>query len=128
MGRTRTPPQLNLVGATALLRSAMRIRRGATAHGETLPQQQALAKRATTSLKGESTGLAKSALEGTMAIPKITRPSAFDVSPTPSDRPPNKFKLPDNTAKYDGTQDPKAWIEDYLATIKLHHGTRDTAI
>ena len=41
---------------------------------------------------------------------------------------PDKFKLPDNTAKYDGMQDPKAWIEDYLATVGLHHGTRDTAM
>ena len=41
---------------------------------------------------------------------------------------PEKFKLPNEPNKYDGVQDPKAWIEDYLATIKLNNGTRDTAM
>lgn len=43
-------------------------------------------------------------------------------------RVPEKFKLPHDTVKYDGTQDPRTWIEDYLATVKLHYGTRDTAM
>ena len=41
---------------------------------------------------------------------------------------PEKFKLPSEPNKYDGVQDPKAWIEDYLSTIKLNSGTRDTAM
>ena len=41
---------------------------------------------------------------------------------------PEKFKLPSEPSRYDGSMDPKAWIEDYLVTIQLNHGTRDTAM
>ena len=41
---------------------------------------------------------------------------------------PEKFKLPSEPSRYDGSRDPKAWIEDYVATIQLNHGTRDTAM
>jgi hypothetical protein len=37
--------------------------------------------------------------------------------------PPKKFKpMPTNAAKYDGQQEPRAWIEDYLQTLILHKG------
>jgi hypothetical protein len=38
------------------------------------------------------------------------------------------FKLPDNYKKFDGLQDPKDWLVDYLDTVKLMGGTKATTI
>jgi hypothetical protein len=43
-------------------------------------------------------------------------------------RVPTSFKLPDNYKKFDGLQDPKDWLVDYLETVKLMGGTRATAM
>ena len=36
------------------------------------------------------------------------------------------FKLPSETLKFDGTQDPKAWFSDHLSTVKMHSGNKNT--
>src|SRR3954464_9137433 len=43
-------------------------------------------------------------------------------------RMPRNFKLPSDTAKFDGTQDPKAWLSDHLSSVKLHGGNKETAM
>jgi hypothetical protein len=43
-------------------------------------------------------------------------------------RVPSGFKLPDNFKKFDGLQEPKDWLIDYLETVKLLGGTRATAM
>jgi hypothetical protein len=32
---------------------------------------------------------------------------------------PRRFKLTAETPKYDGTQEPKAWLDDYLMAVKF---------
>src|SRR3954468_19878115 len=39
-----------------------------------------------------------------------------------------KFMLPLDTPKFDGTQDPKAWLSDHLSSVKLHGGNKNTAL
>ena len=41
---------------------------------------------------------------------------------------PRNFKLPSDTPKFDGTQDPKAWLSDHLSSVKLHGGNKETAM
>jgi hypothetical protein len=41
---------------------------------------------------------------------------------------PKGFQLPSDTPKYDRTQEPKIWLEDYLTVIRVHGGTRTTTI
>src|SRR4051812_29835456 len=41
---------------------------------------------------------------------------------------PRNFKLPSDTPKFDGTQDPKAWLSDHLSSVKLHGGNKNTAL
>jgi hypothetical protein len=42
---------------------------------------------------------------------------------------PRKFKpSPSDAAKYDGQQEPRAWIEDYLQTVILHKGNEVAAM
>src|SRR3954463_1559089 len=41
---------------------------------------------------------------------------------------PRNFKLPSDTPKFDGTQDPKAWLSDHLSSVKLHSGNKETAM
>src|SRR3954469_12267262 len=41
-------------------------------------------------------------------------------------RMPRNFKLPSDTPKFDGTQDPKAWLSDHLSSVKLHGGNKET--
>src|SRR4051812_24704529 len=41
---------------------------------------------------------------------------------------PRNFKLPSDTPKFDGTQDPKAWLSDHLSSVKLHDGNKETAM
>jgi hypothetical protein len=43
-------------------------------------------------------------------------------------RMPRNFKLPSDTPKFDGTQDPKAWLSDHLSSVKLHGGNKNTAL
>src|SRR3954463_8215419 len=43
-------------------------------------------------------------------------------------RMPRNFKLPSDTPKFDGTQDPKAWLSDHLSSIKLHGENKETAM
>src|SRR3954466_2727032 len=43
-------------------------------------------------------------------------------------RMPRNFKLPSDTPKFDGTQDPKAWLSDHLSSVKLHGGNKETAM
>ena len=38
------------------------------------------------------------------------------------------FKLPSDTPKFEGTQDPKAWLSNHLSSVKLHGGNKDTAL
>ena len=39
--------------------------------------------------------------------------------------PPKKFKpTPTDAAKYDGQQEPRSWIDDYLQTVILHKGNQ----
>ena len=33
-----------------------------------------------------------------------------------------------DTAKFDGTQDPKAWLSDHLSSVKLHGRNRNTSL
>ena len=41
---------------------------------------------------------------------------------------PRNFKIPSDTPKFDGTQDPKAWLSDHLTSVKLHGGNKETAM
>ena len=41
---------------------------------------------------------------------------------------PKGFKLPTDKIKYEGVQEPEAWLDDYLQTIKVHGGTKATAM
>src|SRR3954469_17581389 len=41
---------------------------------------------------------------------------------------PRNFKLPSDTPKFDGTQDPKAWLSDHLSSVKLHGGNKENAM
>src|SRR3954466_11833716 len=41
---------------------------------------------------------------------------------------PRNFKLPSDTPKFDGTQDPKAWLSDHLSSVKLHGGKKEIAM
>ena len=43
-------------------------------------------------------------------------------------RMPTGFKLTSETPKYDGLQEPKMWIEDYLTAVQCQGGTRNTAM
>src|SRR4051812_48557436 len=43
-------------------------------------------------------------------------------------RMPRNFKLPSDTPKFDGTQDPKVWLSDHLSSVKLHGGNKETAM
>ena len=43
-------------------------------------------------------------------------------------RMPTGFKLTSETPKYDGLQEPKTWIEDYLTAVQCQGGTRNTAM
>jgi hypothetical protein len=43
--------------------------------------------------------------------------------------PPRRFKpTPTNAAKYDGQQEPRSWIDDYLQTVILHKGNQIAAM
>ncbi|KAK1662699.1 hypothetical protein QYE76_050858 [Lolium multiflorum] len=43
--------------------------------------------------------------------------------------PPRKFKpTPTDAAKYDGQQEPRSWIDDYLQTVILHKGNQIAAM
>jgi hypothetical protein len=43
--------------------------------------------------------------------------------------PPKKFKpTPSDAAKYDGQQEPRSWIDDYLQTVILHKGNQVVAM
>ena len=41
---------------------------------------------------------------------------------------PKKFKLTTEVQKYDGSQDPKTWLKDYLTTVKCQKGSKMTAM
>ena len=41
---------------------------------------------------------------------------------------PQGFKLPAETPKYDGTQEPRTWLDDYLAAVRCHGGSKTTAM
>jgi hypothetical protein len=41
---------------------------------------------------------------------------------------PKGFKLPTDKIKYEGVQEPEAWLDDYLQTIKVHGGTKAIAM
>src|SRR3954467_6703232 len=41
---------------------------------------------------------------------------------------PRNFKLPSDTPKFNGTQDPKSWLSDHLSSVKLHGGNKETAM
>jgi hypothetical protein len=43
-------------------------------------------------------------------------------------RVPKGFKLPHNQQKYDGSQEPKLWLSDYLQAVQILGGTRATAM
>jgi hypothetical protein len=43
--------------------------------------------------------------------------------------PPKRFKpTPTDAAKYDGQQEPRSWIDDYLQTVSLHKGNQIAAM
>jgi hypothetical protein len=43
--------------------------------------------------------------------------------------PPKRFKpTPIDAAKYDGQQEPRSWIDDYLQTVILHKGNQIAAM
>jgi hypothetical protein len=43
--------------------------------------------------------------------------------------PPKKFRpTPTDAAKYDGQQEPRSWIDDYLQTTILHKGNQVVAM
>ena len=41
---------------------------------------------------------------------------------------PKGFKLTAETAKFDGLQEPKTWLEDYLTAVRCQNDTRTTAM
>src|SRR4051812_35314439 len=41
---------------------------------------------------------------------------------------PSGFKLNSTTLKYNGLKEPKAWLDDYLTTVKLQRGTNVTTM
>jgi hypothetical protein len=43
-------------------------------------------------------------------------------------RVPKGFKLPHDQQKYDGSQDPRLWLSDYLQAVQILGGTRATAM
>jgi hypothetical protein len=43
-------------------------------------------------------------------------------------RVPKGFKLPHDQQKYDGSQEPKLWLSDYLQAVQILRGTRSTAM
>jgi hypothetical protein len=43
-------------------------------------------------------------------------------------RVPKEFKLPHDQQKYDGSQEPKLWLSDYLQAVQILRGTRATAM
>jgi hypothetical protein len=43
-------------------------------------------------------------------------------------RVPKGFKLPHDQQKYDGSQEPKLWLSDYLQAVQILGGTRATAM
>jgi hypothetical protein len=43
-------------------------------------------------------------------------------------RVPKGFKLPHDQQKYDGSQEPRLWLSDYLQAVKILGGTRATAM
>jgi hypothetical protein len=43
-------------------------------------------------------------------------------------RVPKGFKLPHDQQKYDGSQEPKLWLSDYLQAVQILRGTRATAM
>jgi hypothetical protein len=43
-------------------------------------------------------------------------------------RVPKGFKLPHDQQKYDGSQEPKLWLSDYLQVVQILGGTRATAM
>ena len=43
-------------------------------------------------------------------------------------RMPSGFKLNSTTHKYDGLEEPEAWLDDYLTTVKFQRGTNITVM
>jgi hypothetical protein len=43
-------------------------------------------------------------------------------------RVPKGFKLPHDQQKYDGSQEPRLWLSDYLQSVQILGGTRATAM
>jgi hypothetical protein len=43
-------------------------------------------------------------------------------------RVPKEFKLPHDQQKYDGSQEPKLWLSDYLQEVQILGGTRATTM
>ena len=43
-------------------------------------------------------------------------------------RKPKRFKLTAETPKYDGTEEPEAWLDDYLTAVKFQKGSETTAM
>jgi hypothetical protein len=41
---------------------------------------------------------------------------------------PKGFKLPHDQQKYDGSQEPKSWLTDYLQAVKLLGGSKAIAM
>ena len=41
---------------------------------------------------------------------------------------PRNFKLTMEVPKYDGSQDPKTWLSDYLTAVKCQRGNKVTAM
>ena len=41
---------------------------------------------------------------------------------------PKGFKLPSENPKFDSLQDPKIWLEDHISSVRLHGGSRSTAM
>jgi hypothetical protein len=41
---------------------------------------------------------------------------------------PKGFKLPTDKIKYEGFQEPKSWLDDYLQRIRVHGGTKATTM
>ena len=43
-------------------------------------------------------------------------------------RKPKRFKLTAETPKYEGTEEPEAWLDDYLTAVKFQKGTETTTM
>jgi hypothetical protein len=41
---------------------------------------------------------------------------------------PKGFKLPHDQQKYDGSQEPKLWLSDYLLVVKILGGSKATSM